>query len=74
MTSGLPGHTIVDGNVVDETGKRKNRLRNDTYIIDKREEGDDYCWECGHVAPQEAFLEHNRCPSPDCPRPGMWDD
>lgn len=36
--------------------------------------GEDYCWECGHIAPLEDFLESDKCPNPECPYPGNWDD
>jgi hypothetical protein len=50
------------------------RLRLDRYIADTRKPGDDYCWECGHVAPHTVFVEKNRCPNPSCPNPSNWDD
>ena len=36
--------------------------------------GYDYCWQCGHIALLEEFTKSDRCPNPDCPHPGSWDD
>ncbi|MFA5052932.1 MAG: hypothetical protein WC565_02665 [Parcubacteria group bacterium] len=36
--------------------------------------GDEYCWECGYVAPAEIFFGRDRCPNPNCPHPGNWND
>ncbi len=50
------------------------RLKGDRYITDTRSPGDNYCWECGHVAPNEEFVKENKCPNPKCPRPENWND
>ena len=55
------------------TGTKLLRLRRDRYVIDTRGPGDDYCWECGHIAPEEVFRE-NGCPNPECPKSTNWND
>ncbi|MDP3985304.1 MAG: hypothetical protein Q8P82_00935 [bacterium] len=50
------------------------RLRgDDRYVKDTRGEGDEYCWECGHVAPRGQFTASGY-PNPACPNPNNWDD
>ncbi len=50
------------------------RLKGDVYVTDTRGPGDDYCWECGYIAPNEEFVKENKCPNPKCLRPENWND
>ncbi|MDP3057495.1 MAG: hypothetical protein Q8N37_03180 [bacterium] len=36
--------------------------------------GMDYCWQCGHIALYEEFVNNNQCPNPECPNPKVWND
>lgn len=66
--------TLSQRNVLTDAGKKLLRLRGDVYIDDTRGPGDEYCWECGHVAPNEEFVKENKCPNPNCPDPENWND
>ena len=66
--------TASQRNTLMSTGKKLLRLRGDVYIDDTRGPEDEYCWECGHIAPKEEFLKENKCPNPDCPFPKNWND
>lgn len=54
--------------------KKLLRLKGDRFIPDLRGEGDDYCWECGHIAPKGEFLKSDYCPNSECPHPEDWND
>ena len=49
------------------------RADGDYYVLDTRLQGDDFCCQCGQVAPRVQFLAKNRCPNKYCPRPEHWD-
>jgi len=69
------GHlTEVNRDKLTEQGNKLLRLRGDNYVEDTRGSGDDYCWECGHIASREKFAKNNKCPSSNCKRPENWDD
>jgi hypothetical protein len=72
MNYGVLTHMRRDALI--SAGKKLLRLRGDKYVDDTKGPGDDFCWECGHIAPKEEFLKENKCPNPDCPHPLMWDD
>ena len=61
-------------NALTGAGKKLLRLMGDMYIDDTKGPGDDYCWECGHIAPQNEFLSENKCPNSNCPNPENWND
>lgn len=49
------------------------RADGDYYVLDTRLEGDDFCCQCGKVAPKSQFMAKDECPNQHCPRPALWD-
>lgn len=60
--------------LIESMGAKLLRLRGGRYTHDRRGEDDDFCFECGHIAPKFTFEMNDRCPNPDCPHPEFWDD
>jgi hypothetical protein len=78
----LTGETIClsvdERNLIESKGVKLLRLYDpklsaDVYKIDTRKKGDDFCMQCGHVAPKVDFLKDNGCPNPSCQAPEHWE-